>query len=49
MQTDDTLIIGSKRFLVIEEDELNKAKLNIKPKEALLPKILLIFNRCVLT
>ena len=49
MQTDDTLILGSKKFSVLEEDELNKAKLSAKPKEALLPETLLIFNRCVLT
>ena len=49
MQTDDILILGSEKFLVLEEDELNKAKLSAKPKEALSPETLLIFNGCVLT
>ena len=49
MQTDDTLILGSEKFSVLEEDELNKAKLSAKPKEALSPETPLIFNGCVLT
>ena len=49
IQTDNTLILGSKIFLVLKENKLNKAKLSTKPKEALLPKTLLIFNRCILT
>src|SRR5438270_5437735 len=49
MQTDDTLILGSKKFSVLEKDELNKAKLSAKPKEALSPETPLIFNGCVLT
>ena len=48
MQTDDTLILILKEFLVVEDNELSKAKLLIKLKEALAPKTLLIFNRCVL-
>ena len=46
---DDTLILGLKEFLILENDKLNKAKLNTKPKEALSPKTLLIFNGYILT
>ena len=49
MQTDDILILTLKEFLVLEDDELNKAKFFTKPKEALAPETLLIFNRYVLT
>ena len=48
MQTNNTLILASKEFLVIENNKLSKAKLLIKPKKALAPKTPLIFNRCVL-
>ena len=48
MQTNDTLILTLKKFLVIEDDEFNKVKLLIKFKEALALKTPLIFNRCVL-
>ena len=48
MQTDDTLILILKEFSVLEDDKLSKAKLLIKPKEALALETPLIFNRCVL-
>ena len=48
MQTDDTLILISEEFSVIKDNEFSKAKLFIKPKEALAPETLLIFNGCVL-
>jgi hypothetical protein len=49
MQTDNTLILVLEEFLVLEDNKLSKAKFLIKPKEALAPETLLIFNRCVLT
>jgi hypothetical protein len=49
MQTDDTLILGSKDFDTIEEEELTKAKFSTKPKELLSPETPLIFNGCILT
>ena len=48
MQTDNILILILKEFSVLEDNELNKAKLLIKLKEALVLKTLLIFNGCVL-
>ena len=48
MQTDNTLILILKEFLVLKDDELSKAKFLIKFKEALVLETLLIFNRCVL-
>jgi hypothetical protein len=48
IQTDDTLILGDNEFIKLEEEELTKARLTAKPKEALLYKTLLIFNRCIL-
>ena len=48
MQTDDILILILEEFLVLEDNEFNKAKFLIKFKEALVLKTLLIFNRCVL-
>ena len=48
MQTDDTLILILKEFLVLEDDKFSKTKFFIKPKEALILKTPLIFNRCVL-
>ena len=48
MQTDNIFILALKEFLVLEDDELSKAKLLIKFKEVLAPETLLIFNRCVL-
>jgi hypothetical protein len=49
MQTDDTLILGSKEFDTIEEEELTRAKFSAKPKELLSPETPLIFNGCILT
>jgi hypothetical protein len=49
MQTDDTLILGSTEFSKTEDQELNKAKLLAKPKEALSVTTPLIFNGCVLS
>jgi hypothetical protein len=49
IQTDNTLILGSKKFDTIEEEELTKAKFSAKPKELLSPETLLIFNGCILT
>ena len=49
MQTDNTLILILKEFLVIENNKLNKAKFLTKLKEALIPETPLIFNRYVLT
>ena len=48
MQTNNTFILVSEEFLVLEDDKLSKVKLLIKLKEALVLKTLLIFNRCVL-
>ena len=49
MQTNNILILALKEFSVLEDNKLNKAKLFIKSKEALILKTLLIFNRYVLT
>ena len=48
MQTNNTLILVLKEFLVLENNKLNKIKFLIKLKEALVLETLLIFNRCVL-
>ena|ERR1700735_3566635 len=48
MQTDNTLILVLEEFLVLEDNKLSKAKFLAKPKEALAPETLLIFNGCVL-
>jgi hypothetical protein len=48
IQTDNTLILGNDEFTKLEEEELTKARLTTKPKEALLYKTLLIFNKCIL-
>ena len=49
MQIDNTLILELEEFLILENNKLNKAKLSTKPKKALSPKTLLIFNRYILT
>jgi hypothetical protein len=49
IQTDDTLILGSKEFNTIENKELTKAKFSAKPKKLLSSETLLIFNGCILT
>ena len=48
MQTDNILILVLEEFSVLKDDKLNKTKLLVKPKEALVLKTPLIFNRCVL-
>ena len=48
MQTNNTLILALEVFLVLEINKLSKVKLFIKPKEALVLKTPLIFNRYVL-
>ena len=48
MQTNNILILALKGFSVLEDNKLSKAKFLAKPKEALAPETLLIFNRCVL-
>ena len=48
MQTNNILILVSEEFSVLEDDELSKAKLFIKLKEALVLETPLIFNGCVL-
>ena len=48
MQTDNILILTLEEFLVLEDNKFSKTKLLIKPKEALVLKTLLIFNKCVL-
>lgn len=48
MQTDDTLILGCKKFTELEDIELHNAELNVKPKEELSQQKPLIFNGCIL-
>ena len=48
MQTDNTLILALEEFSVLKDNKLSKTKLLIKPKEALAPETLLIFNRYIL-
>ena len=48
MQTDNTLILILEEFSVLEDNELSKVKLLIKPKEALALETPLIFNRYIL-
>ena len=48
MQTNNILILALKEFSVLKDNELNKTKLFIKFKEALVLKTPLIFNGCVL-
>jgi hypothetical protein len=45
IQTNNTIILGDKRFLVQEEQELIQANYTTKPKEKLLAVIFLLFNR----
>jgi hypothetical protein len=49
IQTDDTLILGSKKFDTIKDKKLTRAKFSAKPKELLSPDTPLIFNGCILT
>jgi hypothetical protein len=47
MQTDDTIILGDKRFLTREEQELVQANYTAKPKEKLIAAIFFLFNNCI--
>ena len=49
MQTDNTLILVLKEFLVLEDNKFKETKFLIKPKEALVPETPLIFNGYILT
>jgi hypothetical protein len=49
IQTNNTLILGSKEFNTIEKEKLTRAKFSAKPKELLSLETLLIFNGCILT
>ena len=47
MQTDDTLILGCTKFVQLEDDELQKARIMAKPVEQLSYETPLMFNGCV--
>jgi hypothetical protein len=47
IQTDDIIILGNKRFLTQEEQELAQANYIAKPKEKLTAATPLLFNSCV--
>jgi hypothetical protein len=47
MQTDDTIILGDKRFLIQEKQELAQANYTTKPKEKLTTATPLLFNSCI--
>ena len=49
IQTDDILILASPAFAKLEDSELQKAKLTIKPRDTLSLESKLIFNGCVLS
>jgi hypothetical protein len=49
MQTNDIIILGDKRFLIQEEQELAQANYTIKPKEKLIAATPFLFNSCVLS
>jgi hypothetical protein len=49
IQINNTLILKSKEFDTIKEEELIKAKFSAKPKELFSLETLLIFNGCILT
>jgi hypothetical protein len=48
MQTNNILILTSEELSVLENNKLNKVKLFIKFKKALVPETPLIFNGCIL-
>ena len=48
MQTDNTLILALPAFTKLEDNELQKANLSIKPRDKLSPISKLIFNRYIL-
>jgi hypothetical protein len=47
MQTNDTIILGDKRFLTREEQELAQANYTTKPKEKLIAATPFLFNSCI--
>jgi uncharacterized protein YfkK (UPF0435 family) len=49
MQTDNIIILKDDQFSTLEEDELVKVYLIVKPKEKLNLTTLLLFNRCILS
>jgi hypothetical protein len=49
IQINNTLILRSKKFNIIKEEKLIKAKFSAKPKELFSSKTLLIFNSYILT
>jgi hypothetical protein len=49
MQINDIIILGDDQFSALEEDELVKVYLIVKPKEKLNLTTLLLFNRCILS
>ncbi|KAF7579219.1 hypothetical protein PtrM4_034590 [Pyrenophora tritici-repentis] len=49
MQTDDTLMLGTPAFSLLEEKKIQKAEFRSKPKSVLTPEIQLDFNGCTLT
>jgi hypothetical protein len=49
IQTNNTLILKSKKFNTIKNNKLTKAKFSAKPKELLSSETLLIFNGYILT
>ena len=48
MQTDDTLILGTRSFTAKEEKEIQIAKFRTKPTKFLSPDVSLEFNGCIL-
>ena len=48
IQTNNIFILASEEFSILKDNKLDKAKFLTKPKKALIPKTILIFNRCVL-
>ena len=49
MQTDDTLMLRTTKFLLLEEKKLKKAQFQLKLKATLLLEVQLEFNGCTLT
>lgn len=49
MQTDNTLILGNKNFILLENDEIINANLIAKPIQTLSSENPLVFNGCILT
>jgi hypothetical protein len=47
IQTNNTIILGDKRFLIREKQELAQANYIAKPKEKLTAATPLLFNSCV--